>query len=115
MGMCKPSGGIKKQFGSTRVSDDERMNTPNSRIEVYKDERYQEAKDVIAARWYDPNGYAVNDRDYTDHGFPETHKYVPHDHPFTWRNGKYARKSKSIKPRMNFCDGVTVFEEDMNV
>lgn len=47
---------------------------PNSIIEQKNDDGK-----VVRRRYYDENGNAYKDIDYTDHGFPKTHK-VPHVH-----------------------------------
>lgn len=47
---------------------------PNS-IQIQKDEN----ENVVRIRYYDKNGNAYKDVDYTDHGTPEIHK-VPHTH-----------------------------------
>ena len=113
MGMCKPSGGvnkygiqqnIEKQFGSTRIKDEDRIGKANTRIDLYRDEQHQTIKDWLASRWYGPDGRVENDRDGTDHGWKDAHEYVPHDHPYTWKRGQYQRKSKGKKPDYNnYC------------
>ncbi len=48
--------------------------TPNL-TQVQKDEK----GNIVRIRYYDNNGNAYKDVDYTDHGTPEIHK-VPHTH-----------------------------------
>lgn len=42
-------------------------------------------------RYYDDNGNAYLDIDYSDHGNPKTHPSVPHQHHITWIDGKPRR------------------------
>lgn len=37
-------------------------------------------------RWYDENGDAIHDRDYSNHGNSKKHPKVPHDHE--WNNNE---------------------------
>jgi hypothetical protein len=48
--------------------------TPNSVTIVRKNGK------IIQERYYDGNGQAALDIDYTDHGNPKTHPVVPHQH-----------------------------------
>lgn len=80
MGMCKPSGGVKRVVG--RIGDLEREGTPNSRVDMYNEKGI-----LIQQRWYGPDGYAVWDRDWKHGG---VHKF-PHDHYWIWNDGKSKR------------------------
>lgn len=40
--------------------------------------------EVVTRRYYDENGKAVLDIDYTDHGNPGAHPKVPHRHDWYW-------------------------------
>lgn len=64
--------------------------TPNSTI-VQRDDQ----GNIVRIRYYDENGNAYKDVDYTDHGRPDTHK-VPHTHIIEIGN-KIDRK-KGAKP-----------------
>ena len=46
---------------------------------------------ITSERYYDENGNAYLDIDYTDHGNPKTHPIVPHQHLITFVNGKPKR------------------------
>lgn len=56
--------------------DFERTGKPNSSID-----RVDEKGRIITRRWYDGNGRAKKDVDFTDHGNPKTHPEVPHEYP----------------------------------
>ena len=61
---------------------------PNSSID-----RVDEKGRIITRRWYDGNGRAKKDVDFTDHGNPKTHPEVPHEHTWEWdKNGNANRK-----------------------
>ena len=68
-------------------------NTPNSVIQNFRDGK------LLSERYYDKDGNAYLDIDYTNHGNPKTHKHVPHEHEiFLDKNGKIHRnKDRSIK------------------
>lgn len=51
---------------------------------------YENGK-LTQERYYDSNGNAYLDIDYSDHGNPKTHPTVPHQHHITWNNGKPRR------------------------
>ena len=68
--------------------DFERTGKPNSSID-----RVDEKGRIITRRWYDGNGRAKKDVDFTDHGNPKTHPEVPHEHTWEWdKNGHSNRK-----------------------
>ena len=68
--------------------DFERTGKPNSSID-----RVDEKGRIITRRWYDGNGRAKKDVDFTDHGNPKTHPEVPHEHTWEWdKNGNASRK-----------------------
>ena len=53
---------------------------------------------LIQERYYDSDGNAYLDIDYSDHGNPKTHPVVPHQHHITWNNGKPRRgKDEEVK------------------
>ena len=65
-----------------------RTGKPNSSID-----RVDEKGRIITRRWYDGNGRAKKDVDFTDHGNPKTHPQVPHEHTWEWdKNGNASRK-----------------------
>ena len=68
--------------------DLEETGKPNSSID-----RVDEKGRIITRRWYDGNGRAKKDVDFTDHGNPKTHPEVPHEHTWEWdKNGNANRK-----------------------
>ena len=78
MGMCKPSGGVNKVYGpfGKNIKDIEGC-TPNSRTDYYD----EATGELLQQRWYDAEGKAIWDRDWT-HGGGE-HEW-PHDHYWIW-------------------------------
>ena len=49
-------------------------------------------------RYYDSDGNAYLDIDYSDHGNSKTHPTVPHQHHITWKDGKPHRgKDEEVK------------------
>ncbi|XOS93139.1 hypothetical protein ACLMAB_05740 [Brevibacillus laterosporus] len=48
---------------------------------------------VIQRRYYDGEGKADMDIDYTDHGNPKQHPKVPHRHDWDWSSGSPERGS----------------------
>ncbi|MDD4154602.1 MAG: hypothetical protein PHT30_04265 [Bacilli bacterium] len=63
---------------------------PNSIAILYKKGQ------KIQSRWYDANGRAQRNRDYTDHGNSKQHPIVPHDHPWDW--SKTPARQDEIDP-----------------
>ena len=47
---------------------------------------------IVTRRWYDENGKAYKDVDYTNHGNAKNHPKVPHEHTWDWSSGKPVRK-----------------------
>lgn len=65
---------------------------PNSVTQSYVDGK------LTQERYYDSDGNAYLDIDYSDHGNPKTHPMVPHQHHITWQNGKPRRgKDEEVK------------------
>ncbi len=60
---------------------------PNSKKTLYKNGK------KIRDRYYDEQGYAKKDIDYTDHGNPKEHPKVPHEHKWDWRNPEEPKRS----------------------
>ncbi len=54
----------------------------------------------VQRRWYGRDGFAVRNRDYTNHGNPKQHKIVPHDHRWDW--SKTPRRQKEEIPNKNW-------------
>ena len=64
----------------------------NSVVKSYKDNR------LVRERYYDEDGRAYLDIDYTNHGNPKTHPIVPHQHKISWENDEPRRgKDEEIK------------------
>ncbi len=66
---------------------------PNSKIEQKDD-----YGNVVRIRYYDENGNAYKDVDYTDHGRPDRHK-VPHTHII--EIGNNINRKKGVLPYAN--------------
>ena len=58
--------------------------TPNSSVDIVDSHGKLKTR-----RWYNENGQAIRDVDFTNHGNPKLHPVVPHEH--TW-NGKLDRE-----------------------
>lgn len=71
---------------SNEHSKDE-TSQPNSVTKNYKE------GELNNERYYDKDGRAYLDIDYTNHGNPKSHPEVPHEHKITFRNGKLSRES----------------------
>lgn len=78
-----------KQVDSIKVVADEHSismtGDSNSLTQSYENGK------LTQERYYDSNGNAYLDIDYSDHGNPKTHPTVPHQHHITWNNGKPRR------------------------
>ena len=59
---------------------------PNSRQSLYKNGKLEQE------RYYDENGRATEDVDYSDHGNPKRHPQVPHKHKWDWSNPDSPRR-----------------------
>ena len=58
---------------------------------------YKDGK-LDSERYYDGDGNAYLDIDYSDHGNPKTHPIVPHQHHITWKDGEPHRgKDEEVK------------------
>ncbi len=53
--------------------------------------KYDKNGNKLSERYYDKNGRAYLDIDYTDHGNRTSHPIVPHQHTISWENGKFKR------------------------
>lgn len=62
---------------------------PNSKKTLYRNGK------KIRDRYYDKNGRAQKDIDYTDHGNPKEHPQVPHEHKWDWSNPNNPKRSKT--------------------
>ena len=56
---------------------------PNSSVDIV-----DKNGNVIRRRWFDSEGKAERDLDYTDHGNPKQHPEVPHEHIWDWSKSK---------------------------
>ena len=92
MGMCKPSGGVNKVYGpfGKNIKDIEGC-TPNSRTDYYD----EVTAELLQQRWYDAEGKAVWDRDWSHNDSNNTHTF-PHDHYWDWK------KSNEHPPRPEY-------------
>lgn len=67
-------------------------NTPNSVAQNFKDGQ------LDSERYYDENGNAYLDIDYTNHGNPKTHPKIPHQHKITYdEDGNMHREKKDTE------------------
>src|SRR5574344_498976 len=64
---------------------------PNSTI-IQRDD----GGNIVSIRYYDENGNAYKDIDYTDHGAPNTHR-VPHTHDIIIIDNKIIRKKGTLQ------------------
>ncbi len=55
-------------------------------------QKYNEKGDIISERYYDGNGNAYLDIDYTNHGNSKQHSIVPHQHRITIIGNKVIRE-----------------------
>ena len=84
------------EVDSVNVAADEhttdKTGTKNSVTQYFKDGK------LSSERYYDGNGDAYLDIDYSDHGNPKTHPNVPHEHDIWFdENGGFHRgKDKGI-------------------
>ena len=107
-GKCSPSGGINPPvFGQrldTKDKKESRSGKPKSRTDLYPDENHMRPEDKIMSRWFDEDGWAFYDRDYSDHGHPDAHP-VPHDNTFNWKHrlGIPERSTKWFEPNSTAC------------
>ena len=53
--------------------------------------KYRDGK-AVSERYYDKEGKAYLDIDYSDHGNKTAHPVVPHQHKIEWKNGKMHRQ-----------------------
>ncbi len=61
-------------------------------------QKYNEKGDLISERYYDGNGNAYLDIDYTNHGNSKQHSIVPHQHSITII-GNIVNRDKGVKIR----------------
>ena len=89
------SSSMKQVDTKTTVSDCHDISmtgNANSVTQSYKDGK------LTKERYYDENGNAYLDIDYSDHGNSKTHPTVPHQHHITWKDGKPHRgKDEEVK------------------
>ena len=65
--------------------------TPNSVIQNIRNNKIENE------RYFDENGTPYLDIDYTDHGNPKMHPFVPHEHKISFENGKINREKAGRK------------------
>ena len=78
-----------KQVDSKNVVNDQH-NLPMRGDNNSVTQSYTDGK-LTQERYYDSDGNAYLDIDYSDHGNPKTHPTVPHQHHITWSDGKPRR------------------------
>ena len=64
---------------------------PNSRYDLYVN------RQKIQSRWYDGNGKAIRNRDFTHQDAHRNHNF-PHDHNWRWINNKAIRIADNLEP-----------------
>lgn len=47
---------------------------------------------LLTRRWFNKNGKATRDVDFTNHGNPKQHPKVPHEHFWDWSSGNPIRR-----------------------
>lgn len=85
----KTMGGKSYSIRTTDSHSLPRTGTPNSVLQ-----KIDSSGNVSTERYYDKNGYALKDIDYTDHGNPKVHK-VPHEHSWDWSDKKNPKRGKA--------------------
>lgn len=85
MGMCKPSGGINKpEYGPFGKNIKDVVGcTPNSRTDYFDEVTGK----LLQQRWYDADGKAEWDRDWSHGDSNNTHTF-PHDYYWDWEKNK---------------------------
>lgn len=83
------AGGVPN-YGVEKVNDRnlKRTGKPNSRVDRYKDGK------KMQSRWYDENGRAIRNRDYSHNGNLD----FPHDHSWTWNDDNGVRGVEHLAP-----------------
>ena len=80
MGLDKPSIIVTKIYGKYgRSIGLAKGGVKNSRTDFYD----EKTGDLLQQRWYDENGQAIWDRDWSHNNSLGSHKF-PHDHPWDW-------------------------------
>ena len=85
----KTMGGTSYTINTSTAHSLPKIGTPNSVLQKYDD-----SGKLVKERYYDSNGYALKDIDYTDHGNPKVHK-VPHEHNWDWSDPKNPKRGKA--------------------
>ena len=81
--------GVEKSVEIVKDSKIPTTHTPNSIIR-----RVDNYGKLISERIFGPDGRAVKDIHYTDHGNPKQHPKVPHEHIWDWSNPKNPKPGK---------------------
>ncbi|MGN0535584.1 MAG: DUF4417 domain-containing protein [Eubacterium sp.] len=87
---CVVKGGGSASGQSSGNPNNSKLPTkskPNSKKTLYKNGK------KIRDRYYDEQGYAKKDIDFTDHGNPKEHPKVPHEHKWDWSNPEKPKRS----------------------
>jgi len=78
--------------GNNRGNNNRRITTTNKNIDATRGEpnsitrQVDSSGRIIKERHFGPDGRAVQDIHFTNHGNPETHPNVPHRHNWDWSN-----------------------------
>lgn len=86
------SGGVPNR--TIEVSYERRLKLtakPNTRVDRYS---RRDGK-ILQSRWYDKNGKAERNRDYTTNNGKEK---VPHDHTWDWSSNNGSRGREHLEP-----------------
>lgn len=78
--------GVVSSISTTKEHSLAKTSTPNS-VMI----KYDGKGNKLSERYYDKDGRAYLDIDYTDHGNKKSHPIVPHQHIIRWENGKFKR------------------------
>ncbi|WP_413536998.1 T7SS effector LXG polymorphic toxin [Carnobacterium divergens] len=75
-----------KNHKKVNEKDAEITGDPDSSVDIYNNNG-----DLVRRRWFDSDGRAIRDIDYTNHGHPKNHPEVPHEHNWTYDKGRPMR------------------------
>lgn len=64
---------------STTAENPGLQGEPNSSVDIV-----DRNGNIVTRRWFDEDGRAIRDVDFTNHGNPKTHPEWPHEHSWDW-------------------------------